>query len=51
LENNWNEVLLGEETVPFDPIVAMGTPKAPIIMGPIEGISGSPAPNSPVFDP
>jgi hypothetical protein len=51
LENNWNEVLLGEETVLFNPMVAMGTPKAPVITGPIEGISGSPAPNSPVFDP
>jgi hypothetical protein len=51
LENNWNKVLLGEETVLFDPIEAVGTPKAPVIIGPIEGISSSLAPNSPVFDP
>jgi hypothetical protein len=44
-------VLLGEEIVLFDSIEAIGTSKAPIITGPIKGISSSPTPNSLVFNP
>jgi len=50
------------ETVPFNPMEAMGTPEAlaitepsgsprPAITGASEGTRGSPAPISPVFDP
>jgi hypothetical protein len=50
------------KTVLFNPIEAMGTPKAPVIIEPLgsprpvitralEGIRGSLAPISPIFDP
>jgi len=62
LEWNWNEVLSGVEIVPFNPIEAMGAPKAlviieplrsprPVITRPLEGTRGSLAPISPIFDP
>ena len=51
LEWNWNEVLSGVEIVLFNPMEAMGAPEAPVIIGPLEGIRGSLAPISPVFDP
>jgi len=62
LEWNWNEVLSGVETVPFNPMEAVGAPEAliiteplrsprPAITGPSEGTRGSLAPISPVFDP
>ena len=58
LEWNWNEVLSGVETVPFNPMEAVGAPEAPVITEPSgsprpasEGTRGSPAPISPAFDP
>lgn len=33
LQWNWNEVLTGEETVPFDPMEAVQEPEAPVITG------------------